>query len=140
MFFKDLITVIDIQFLTDFSDYNGYTIYQTLFDDEIFIVLEKKKMDEDWQIVASVPLPKPLLETLKRIASDPRVFVSLGNVRTSTKNYPRPTVSTILENVPMSTNSYRAKTVVDRLELPTQVKKNVYSSVIVKKYHCRKIR
>ena len=80
-------------------------------------------MDEDWQVMTSVSLPKPLMEIPKLKASGPRVATSLGNVPTSINNYPGPRISTILENVPTSTNSYRAKTVVDRLELPTQVKK-----------------
>ena len=98
---------IDIQFFTDFSDYNRYTFYETWFNDKIVIVIEKKMMDEDWQVTTSVSLPKPLMEILKLKASGPRISTSLGNV-------------------PKSTNSYRAKTVVDRLELPTQVKKVLF--------------
>ena len=64
-------------------------------------------MDEGWQGMRSALLPKPLLEILELEASDPRV-------------------STILENIPTSTNIYRAKTVIDRLELPTQVKKVIF--------------
>ena len=64
-------------------------------------------MDEDWQVMTSVSLPKPLMEILKLKESGP-------------------SISTILENVPTSTNSNRAKTVVDRLELPTQVKKVLF--------------
>ena len=43
----------------------------------------------------------------------------------STNNYPGSRISTILENVPTSTNSYQAKTVIDHFELPTQVKKEL---------------
>ena len=64
-------------------------------------------MDEDWQDMTSVSLPKLIMDLLKLKASGPRI-------------------SSILENVPTSTNSYRAKTVVDRLELPTEVKKVIF--------------
>ena len=117
---------IDIQTVTDFSDYTRYTFYETWFNDKIVIVMEKKMMDEDWQVMTSVSLPKPLMEILKLKASGSRVSTSFGNVPTSINNYPGPRFSTILENVATSTNSYRAKTVVDRLELPTQVRKVLF--------------
>ena len=117
---------IDIQTFTDFSDYTRYTFYETWFNDKIVIVMEKKMMVEDWQVMTSVSLPKPLMEILKLKASGPRISTSPGNVPTSINNYPGPRISTILENVPTSTNSYRAKTVIDRLELPTQVKKVLF--------------
>ena len=84
-------------------------------------------MDEDWQVMTSLSLPKPLMEILKLKASGPKISTSLENVRTSIKKNPGPRISTTLENVPTSTNSYRAKTVVDRLELPTQVKKVLFN-------------
>ena len=83
-------------------------------------------MDEDLQVMTSVSLPKPLMEILKLKASGPRISTSLGNVPTSINNHPGPRISTILENVTTSSNNYRAKTVVDRLELPTQVKKVLF--------------
>ena len=83
-------------------------------------------MDEDWQVMTSVSLPKPLMEIPKLKASGPRNSTSLGNVPTSINNYPGPRTSTFLENVPTSTNSYRAKTVVDRMELLTQVEKVLF--------------
>ena len=98
---------IDIQTFTDFTDYTRYTFHETWFKDKTVIVMEKKMMAEDWQVMTSVSLPQPLMEILKLKASGPRI-------------------STSLENVPTSTNSYRAKTVVDRLELPTQVKKVIF--------------
>ena len=98
---------IDIQTFTNFSDYTRYTFYETWFNDKIVFVMEKKMMDEDWQVMTSVSLPKLIMAILKLKASGPGI-------------------STILENVPTSTNSYRAKTVVDRLELPTEVKKVLF--------------
>ena len=48
---------IDIQTFTDFADYTRYTFYETWFNDKIVIVMEKKMMDEDWQVMTSVSLP-----------------------------------------------------------------------------------
>ena len=89
------------------------------------MVMGKKLMDEDWQVVTSVSLPKILLEVLKLQAWGPRFSISLGNVPTSSNSYLGTRLSTIFENIPTSTNSYRTKTV-NRLKLSRQVKKVLF--------------
>ena len=71
-------------------------------------------------------LPKPLPEILKLKASGPRILSSLENVPTWTNSYPGRRIFTSHENVPTQANSHRVKTVIDRLELPTQAKKVLF--------------
>ena len=78
---------IDIQTFTDLGDYTRYTFYETWLNDKNVIVMEKKMMDEDWQVMTSVSLPKPLMEILKLKASGPRISTSLENVLMSTHSY-----------------------------------------------------
>ena len=114
---------IDIQTFSDFSDYTRYTFYETWFNDKIVIVMGKNDgrglASYDFSIVTKTINGSPK-------TSGPRISTNLGNALTSTNNSPSRRISTNLENVETSTNSYRAKTVVDRLELPTQVKKVLF--------------
>ena len=104
---------IDFQTFTDVSDYTRYKFYETWFNVKSVNVMEKKMMDDDWQVMTSVSLPKQLLEILK--------LKTLG-----------PRISTSFANFPTSTNSYRARTLVDCLEFSTQVKKKDFQVFLLK--------
>ena len=98
----------DFQTFTDFTDYTRYTFYETWFNDKIVIVMEEKMMDEDWQVMTSVSLPKPLMEILKLKASGPRILPVLET------SQHQPTVIRVQEFLPFLKTSQHQPTVIEQ--------------------------
>ena len=96
----------EIQTFTDSEQSVRFTFYESWYNKSIIIVKEERFTDEDWAVVNSLSVPKELFSLLHAKGSTFTFRENLGSVGDAE-------------------NTFHARTLPDRLELPLHVRKTL---------------